>query len=48
MTRNGRSCTSENGCDNLYNGDVVNVVGLIDSFKVTSYDNAVMRYIPFI
>ena len=48
MTRNGRSCTSENGCDNLYNGDVVNVEGLNDSFKVTSYDNAVMRYIPFI
>lgn len=48
MTRNGRSCTSENGCDNLYTGDVVNVEGLNDSFKVTSYDNAVMRYIPFI
>lgn len=48
MTRNGRSCTSENGCDNLYSGDVVNVEGLNDSFKVTSYDNAVMRYIPFI
>jgi hypothetical protein len=48
MSHNGRSCTSENGCDNLYSGDVVDVEGYNEKFKVTSYDNAVMRYIPFI
>jgi hypothetical protein len=48
MNRNGRSCTNENGCDNLYSGDVVDVEGFNDQFKVTSYDNAVMRYIPFV
>lgn len=48
MTKNGKSCTNEHGCDNLYNGDVVNVEGYNDNFKVTAYDNAVMRYIPFI
>ena len=43
----GRSCTSEYGCDNLYNGDIVYVEGYNESFKVTAYDNQVMRYIPF-
>ena len=44
----GRSCTSEYGCDNLYTGDTVFVEGYNDAFKVTAYDNQVMRYIPFI
>ena len=44
----GRSCTSEYGCDNLYSGDVVFVEGYNEAFKVTAYDNQVMRYIPFI
>jgi hypothetical protein len=48
ITHNGRSCTSEHGCDNLYNGDSVYVEGYNDGFKVTTYDNNVMRYIPFI
>lgn len=48
LSHNGRSCTSENGCDNLYSGDAVDVEGYNEKFKVTSYDNAVMRYIPFI
>jgi len=48
MTFKGRSCTSEYGCDNLYSGDVVFVEGYNEAFKVTAYDNQVMRYIPFI
>lgn len=44
----GRSCTNEYGCDNLYNGDVVYVEGYNDTFKVTIYDNQVMRYIPYL
>ena len=34
--------------DNLYNGDVVRVQGYNDDFNVTVYDNAVMRYLPFV
>jgi len=48
LTFKGRSCTSEYGCDNLYSGDVVFVEGYNEAFKVTAYDNQVMRYIPFI
>lgn len=48
ITFKGRSCTSEYGCDNLYNGDIVFVEGYNEAFKVTTYDNQVMRYIPFI
>jgi hypothetical protein len=48
ITFKGRSCTSEYGCDNLYSGDIVFVEGYNDAFRVTAYDNQVMRYIPFI
>jgi hypothetical protein len=48
ITFKGRSCTSEYGSDNLYSGDVVFVEGYNEAFKVTAYDNQVMRYIPFI
>ena len=47
VSNNGRSCTNEYGCDNLYNGDTVYVEGYNDAFKVTVYDNAVMNYIPY-
>jgi hypothetical protein len=48
ISHKGKSCTNEYGCDNLYNGDTVFVEGYNDAFKVTAYDNAVMKYIPFI
>jgi|LakMenE01Jun11ns_1017448.scaffolds.fasta_scaffold9913269_3 hypothetical protein len=48
ITNKGRSCTNEYGCDNLYNGDTVYVEGYNDAFKVTVYDNQIMRYIPFL
>lgn len=48
ITNKNKSCTSEYGCDNLYDGDVVRVEGLNADFTVTMYDNQVMRYIPFI
>ena len=44
----GKSCMAEYGCDNLYTGDIVHVDGYNDAFKVTSYDNQVMRYLPFL
>ena len=43
-----KSCTNEYGCDNLNNGDTVYVEGYNDAFKVTSYDNNSIRYIPYI
>lgn len=44
----GKSCTGEYGCNDLQNGDTVYVEGYNDIFKVTSYDNDQMRYIPYI
>ena len=44
----GRSCTSEYGCDDIVNGDVVYVEGYNDAFKVTVYDSAYPRYIPYL
>lgn len=43
---NGKSCTSEYGCDNIYNGDSVYVEGYNDSFSATIYENSPFRYIP--
>ncbi len=48
ITYKNKSCTNEYGCDNLYNGDTVYVEGYNDTFKVTVYDNQVMRYIPYL
>jgi hypothetical protein len=42
----GKSGTSEYGCDNVYSGDIVFVEGYNDAFKVTTYDNDVVRYLP--
>jgi hypothetical protein len=43
-----KSCTSSQGCDNLYNGDNVFVEGYSDTFRVTIYDNNSMEYIPYL
>ena len=48
MSHNGRSCTSEYGCDELKKGDVVYVEGYKDAFKVTIYENSAPRYIPYL
>ncbi len=48
ISKNGRSATTEYGVDKLFNGDTVYVEGYNQPFKVTTYDNDVMRYIPFI
>lgn len=48
IVNKGKSCTNEYGCDNLYNGDTVFVEGLGDAFKVTVYDNAMAKYLPFV
>lgn len=43
-----KSCTNEYGCDQINNGDTVYVDGIDAPFEVTIYDNAVMKYIPFV
>lgn len=45
---NGKSCTGEYGCDDLFNGDSVYVEGYKDSFKVTMYESNLPKYIPFV
>ena len=42
----GRSGTSEVGVDNVYSGDLVFVEGYNEAFKVTTYENDVIRYLP--
>jgi hypothetical protein len=48
ITFKNRRCMSEQGCDNIYNGDIVYVEGYNDAFKVTTYDSNIMRYLPFL
>jgi hypothetical protein len=48
VSRNGRSCTNEYGCDRLFNGDTVYIEGLNEPYRVTMYDNDTIRYLPAI
>jgi len=48
VSRAGRSCTNEYGCDKLYNGDTVYIEGVNEAYKVTMYDNDTIKYLPFI
>jgi len=43
---NGKSCTSEYGCDSINNGDIIYVEGYNDSFRATVYENNLFQYIP--
>jgi hypothetical protein len=46
ISMNGKSCTSEYGCDNINNGDIVYVEGYNDTFRATVYENNLFQYIP--
>jgi hypothetical protein len=48
VSRNGKSCTNEYGCDKLYTGDTVYIEGLNEPYKITAYDNDTIKYLPFI
>ena len=48
VSRNGRSCTNEYGCDRLYNSDTVYIEGLNEPYRVTMYDNDTIKYLPFL
>ena len=45
---NTTNCMSSNGCNDLMNGDTVQVDGYNTLFKVTTYENDTPRYIPYI
>lgn len=45
---NGKSCTTEYGCDDINNGDVVYVEGYNDTFRATIYENNLFRYLPIV
>ena len=44
----GKSGTNEYGVDQIFNGDTVYVEGYNDAFKVTTYDNDTIKYIPYL
>lgn len=46
ISKNGKSCTGEYGCNEYFNGDSVYVEGYHDVFKVTVYENDNLKYIP--
>jgi hypothetical protein len=48
VSKAGRSCTNEYGCDKIYNGDTIYIEGVNDAYKVTVYDNDVIKYLPFV
>ena len=44
---NGRSCSSEYGCDPIMNGDTVFVEGYKENFNATIYETGSFHYLPF-
>lgn len=48
VSRNGKSCTGEYGCDEISNGETVYVEGYSDTFKATIYENSRLNYIPYL
>ena len=45
---NGKSCSGEYGCDEVYNGTNVYVEGYNDTFLATIYENGTFNYIPYL
>lgn len=48
VSKDGRSCTGEYGCDEIFNGDSIYVEGYNDAFTATVYESGQPRYIPFL
>jgi hypothetical protein len=47
ISKNGKSCTGEYGCDELFNGDTLFVEGYKDAFNATIYETNQISYNPF-
>jgi hypothetical protein len=48
VSLNGKSCTSEYGCNSINNGDNVYVEGYNDSFRATIYESNSLQYLPYL
>ncbi len=48
VSKAGKSCTNEYGCDKLYNGDTVYIEGANEVYRVTMYDNDTIKYLPYV
>ena len=46
VNNKSRSCTSEQGCDELFSGDTVYVDGMDHTYHVTVYETSSFRYTP--
>ena len=46
VNNQSRSCTSEQGCDELFTGDTVYVDGMDHTYQVTVYETSSFRYSP--
>lgn len=46
VSKGGRSCTNEYGCNEIFNGDTLYVEGYKDIFNAVVYENDEPRYIP--
>ena len=46
VSLNGRSCTSDTGCNEIFNNDTVYVEGYKDVFRATVYENMGLSYNP--
>ena len=47
ISHNGKNCSGEYGCDELMNGDTINIPELNGSFTVKIYENEGLHYIPY-
>ena len=48
ISKSGKSCTGEYGCQSLWNGDEVYVEGYNQLFRVTMYERDGIPYSPFV
>ncbi|NCA22384.1 MAG: hypothetical protein EBS86_14765, partial [Crocinitomicaceae bacterium] len=48
ISKGGLSCTKEQGCDEIYSGDLIYVEGFQETFIATVYDLPTLEYIPYI
>jgi hypothetical protein len=48
ISKGGRSCTNEYGCNRLFSGDTVHLEGVGEPYKVTMYDSDTIKYLPFL
>lgn len=48
VTIRGKNCIGEYGCDEISDGDIVQVQGYNRTFYATIYENSIFSYIPFL